>query len=64
MLVLSRKSGEGIVIGRDITVTVLQVQGNRVKLGVAGPPAVPIHRQELHARIHDPSRGLMAGGWA
>ena len=43
MLVLGRKSGEEIVIGRDITVTVLQVHGNRVKLGVAGPPAVPIH---------------------
>jgi carbon storage regulator len=50
MLVLTRKTGERIVIGGDIQVTVLRVQGNRVKLGVMGPSAVPIQRGELHAR--------------
>jgi len=49
MLVLTRKIGERIVIGGDIQVTVLRVQGNRVKLGLTGPKAVPIQRGELHA---------------
>jgi len=51
MLVLTRKFGEQIVIGRDITVTVLAVQGGRVKLGFSGPPEVPIHREEIARQI-------------
>ena len=47
MLVLSRKSGETIVIDGDIEVTVLEVRGNHVKLGVTAPPAVAIRRAEL-----------------
>jgi carbon storage regulator len=47
MLVLSRKHGEAIVIGDGITVTVLAVEGGRVKLGVVAPPEVPIHREEI-----------------
>ena len=48
MLVLSRKRGEGIVIGDNVTVTILDVQGERVKLGFAAPAEVPIHREEIH----------------
>ena len=51
MLVLTRKYGERIVIGRDIRVTVLEVRGNRVKLGLEGPPQVPVHREEVSRRI-------------
>jgi carbon storage regulator len=51
MLVLSRKQGEVIVIGDDVTVTVLEVQGNRVKLGFTAPDEMPIRRQELHPRV-------------
>ena len=51
MLVLSRKRGERIVIGDDITVTVLEVRGDRVKLGFAAPGEVPIHRAEVHQSI-------------
>ena len=58
MLVLSRKLGEGIVIGRDVEVTVLEVRGNRVKLGLRGPSGVVIHREELHARIKSGSADL------
>jgi carbon storage regulator len=47
MLVLSRKHGEAIVIGDGITVTVLAVEGGRVKLGVVAPREVPIHREEI-----------------
>ena len=51
MLVLSRKRGEGIVIGDGVTVTILEVQGERVKLGFAAPAEVPIHREEIRRRI-------------
>jgi carbon storage regulator len=51
MLILSRKRGEVITIGNGVTVTVLAVQGERVKIGVAAPAEVPVHRQEIHDRI-------------
>ena len=61
MLVLSRKSGEAIVIGGNITVTVLEVRGGRVKLGFTGPDEAPIHRAEIYEKI---SRRLPAGAYA
>lgn len=51
MLVLTRKIGERIIIGQNVKVAVLQVHGNRVKLGVTGPPDVSIHREEVSHRI-------------
>ena len=51
MLVLSRKCGEVITIGNGVTVTVLAVRGDRVKIGVVAPAEVPVHRQEIHERI-------------
>lgn len=51
MLVLSRKKGERVVIGQDIQVTVLEVRGDRVKLGFYGPGDVLIRREEL---LHKP----------
>ena len=47
MLVLSRKPGQRIVIGDEITVTVVEVRGKRVTLGFAGPKNIPIYRQEV-----------------
>lgn len=51
MLVLTRKAGERIVIGTGITVTVVAVQGNRVRLAFEAPADVPIHREEVHQQI-------------
>ncbi len=51
MLVLSRKPGESVVIGNDITVTVLTVEGGRVKLGFNAPKELPIHRAEVQQRM-------------
>lgn len=51
MLVLSRARGEQIVIGGNITVTVLEVRGDKVRLGFDGPAEVPIHRQEVQQRL-------------
>ena len=51
MLVLSRKKNERVIIGEDIEVTVIDVRGDRVKLGFRGPANVPIHREEVFRRI-------------
>lgn len=51
MLVLSRKVGERIVIGENIVITVTSLKGDRVKLGIQGPPEVPIHREEVRNRV-------------
>ena len=47
MLVLSRKAGQSIEIGEGITVTVTQIKGNKVRIGISAPAEVPIHRHEL-----------------
>jgi carbon storage regulator len=58
MLVLSRKRGEMITIGNGVTITVLAIQGDRVKIGIEAPAEVPVHRQEICARIEGCSLGL------
>jgi carbon storage regulator len=47
MLVLSRKRDERIVIGDNIVITVVDVRGDKVRLGIEAPPEVPVHRQEI-----------------
>jgi carbon storage regulator len=51
MLVLSRHKGERIVIGNDIVLTVVEIRGDRVRLGFTGPQEVPIHREEVFQRV-------------
>jgi len=51
MLILTRKSGEKIAIGDDIVITLLEIKGNQVKLGIEAPKHVDIHRQEVYERI-------------
>ena len=61
MLVLSRKAKQRIVIGENIELVVVAVDGNRVKLGINAPSDVPIHREEVHRRIRsDPRTGDLA----
>lgn len=52
MLVLSRKKNEAIVINGDIIVTVIEIRGDKVRIGVQAPQAVPVNRQEIHDAIH------------
>ena len=59
MLIVTRRIGERIMIGSDVTVTVLGVKGNQVRLGVDAPKSVPVHREEIFERIkheRDPER--------
>ena len=51
MLILTRRVGETVVIGDDVTVTVLGVKGNQVRLGVNAPREVTVHREEIFERI-------------
>lgn len=51
MLILTRKVGETVVIGDEVTVTVLGVKGNQVRLGVNAPREVAVHREEIFDRI-------------
>lgn len=53
MLVLSRKPGERVLVGEDIEVVVLEVEGNQVKLGFSAPRYVPIFRAEIHHELAD-----------
>ena len=51
MLVLSRKNNESIVINNDITVVVVEIRGDKVRLGVEAPKEVPVHRREVYDAI-------------
>jgi len=67
MLILTRRMGETVVIGDDVTVTVLGVKGNQVRLGVNAPKQVAVHRKEIYERIQreqedgQPVRAVSAG---
>lgn len=52
MLALSRRKGETIVIGDDIEVTVIEIKGSQVVLGIKAPGDVSVHRSEVYIRIH------------
>ena len=51
MLILTRRVGETLVVGDEVTVTVLGVKGNQVRIGVKAPRDVSVHREEIYERI-------------
>jgi carbon storage regulator len=52
MLILCRKKNESIVINDDITIVVVEIRGDKVRLGISAPREVPVHRQEVYDAIH------------
>ncbi len=57
MLILTRRVGETLMIGDDVTVTVLGVKGNQVRIGVNAPKHVSVHREEIYERIKKEQAG-------
>ena len=51
MLILTRRIGEAVIIGDEVSVTVLSINGAQVRLGVNAPRSVPVHREEIYERI-------------
>jgi carbon storage regulator len=51
MLILTRHVGETVMIGEDVTVTVLGTKGTQVRIGVNAPKSIPVHREEIYERI-------------
>lgn len=61
MLILTRRVGETLMIGDDVSVTVLGVKGNQVRLGINAPKNVAVHREEIYERIrHEQSEPVLS----
>jgi carbon storage regulator len=60
MLVLTRKSGEKVTIGDDVVVSILEIKGTQIKLGIEAPRGVQVHRGEIYERIQ--KENLLAAG--
>ena len=60
MLILTRKSGEGLFIGDDIRITILEIRGKQIRLGIEAPTSVVVLREEIYRRIQE--ENLQAAG--
>ncbi len=61
MLALTRKKNEAIVINNNIEITVLEVKGEQVKIGISAPKEVPVYRKEVYLQIQESNKEAMTG---
>ena len=62
MLALSRKKDEAIVINNDIEITILEIKGDQVKLGISAPKSVPVYRKEVYLQIQEANKESASEG--
>jgi len=62
MLALSRKKNEALIINNNIEITVLEIKGEQVKLGISAPREVPVYRKEVYAQIQEANKEAMNTG--
>ena len=62
MLTLSRKKGESLVINNNIEVTILDIRGYQIKVGIAAPKEVPVYRKEIFLEIQESNKNAMESG--
>ncbi|MGN0374266.1 MAG: carbon storage regulator CsrA [Butyrivibrio sp.] len=60
MLALSRKKNESIIINNDVEITVLDIKGDQVKIGITAPKSVPVYRKEVYLQIQDANKAASA----
>lgn len=58
MLILTRRVGETLMIGDDVTVTVLEIKGNQIRIGVNAPKETSVHREEIYERIEKETQDI------
>ena len=61
MLILTRRAGETVMIGSEVTITVLGVKGNQVRIGINAPKDVAVHREEIYERIQSEKAAEASG---
>lgn len=59
MLALSRKKGEAIVVNNNVEITILEIKGEQVKIGISAPKDVPIYRKEVYVQIQEANKASM-----
>ncbi len=64
MLVLSRKKNESIILGDNIEITILEIQGDQVKIGINAPRNITVYRKEIFIEIQEENRKAASGGLA
>ncbi len=61
MLALTRKKGESLIVNNNIEITVLEIRGDQVKIGIGAPKEVPIYRKEVYDQIQEENKAAMSG---